>query len=259
MITFRTFIKGNNCLFTIPDSNSNKKLLLICPGLPSRPDNFEVMRYFTSKGFTCFFVKYLGTWESDGEFLKKSPVEDILTVLNYLVERKSVRELYALKQVTFDFEKIFLIGSSFGGSVALVGGAKSNLVTKIVSLSPVVNFRQKGGTKILQQDLRHLGQFLKRGYGQCYRFSPSDWNKLIEGKIDLNPEDYVEELKQKAIMILHGDQDKEVSSKYSRSFFDKLTSRYNRYIGIKDKGHLSLSNLDEQQLKLISDWLLLGS
>ena len=103
MITYRTFIDNINCLFTIPEV-SNGNIIINCSGLPGQPENYELFSYFTQQGFICIHPKYEGTWESYGKFLEKSPVEDIIKVIDYVSEKRSLKSAYDSSTINLNFK-----------------------------------------------------------------------------------------------------------------------------------------------------------
>lgn len=240
------------------ESTNNKKLIVFCPGLPGQPENANIMEYFTKLGFTCFFIKYSGTWESEGEFLKRNPEEDVREVIAYLEKNKKVTEFYTEKQINLNFDEIILFGSSFGGSVAIVAGAKDGNINKIVALAPVVNYKSQGReTKFEEENLENLGKFLKRAYGPAYRLNLKNWEKLISGEVDLNPSDYVSKLKKKDVLLIQGANDKSVSPKRTKDFFGKIESNKNSiYKLLKESTHLSFTNLPGETRNFASKWIL---
>lgn len=256
MILYRTFIGQINCVFTLPESKNHKKIIVFCPGLPGQPENKNIMEFYSRQGFTCFFIKYRGTWESGGNFLEKSPEEDVREVIDYLNVKKRVTELYNLREIDLKFDEIFVFGSSFGGSVALVAGAKNQKVAKITALAPVVDYRSQGKEKSSEEDMQHTGEYISRAYGYGYRLESKNWKKLLNGDVDLNPKDYVNELRNKQVFILHGESDLSVSPQKTKNFFSEIKKSNSQYVSIKDLGHLSFSNLPDENRYEISKWLL---
>ena len=53
--------------------------------MPSIPSKQPLSDFLAAKGFWVIYPRYRGAWESGGEFLAKSPHEDILDVLDELL------------------------------------------------------------------------------------------------------------------------------------------------------------------------------
>lgn len=252
MTTYRTFIKDINCNFSLPIHKNRRKVVIICPGLPSSPENFEIMEWLSKNGYYCIHPKYSGTWESYGNFLRKSPVKDILRVINFIKRNKYLYDCYNEKRIPLHFTDFILVGSSFGGSVALVAGSKAKEINKIIAIAPIVDFSQHRKNKNLEeQDLERLFKFIRKAYGRAYILKLSDYRKLIQGKVDINPIDYIDKLKSKKIIIIHGTKDRVVSIKRTKDFFKKIESQNKKFYELKNKEHLSLSKLDRKILRRI--------
>jgi alpha/beta superfamily hydrolase len=242
-------------LFSVPDK-SNGNLVINCSGLPGQPENYELFSYLTQKGFVCVHPKYEGTWESEGKFLDHSPVDDLRTVINYIIESHVLESAYDGSLIKLEFNNIFLMGSSFGGSVALVTAANSNDVMGVVSIAPVTDFTKQGKGDSNEQDLAYLGKFLKKGFGRAYNLDLDDWSKLLNGNIDLNPVDHVESLLRKNVLLIHGEADKTISIYKTKDFFKRIENDKSKLICIPDTGHLSFYHLRSAgYLDRISEWI----
>jgi len=257
MILYRSFVGPINCVYAFPETQSKRKLIIICPGLPSQPENWDLMSKLAKMGFTNLTVKYQGTWESKGYFLKDSPVKDVISVIDKIIEKKTLISLYDNSTMSLDFDEIVLFGSSFGGSVALVAGAKHNQVRKIVANAPVTDYKLHGKDKnSKEQDLEKLGSFIKRGYGRAYALEQSDWERLLIGEVDINPVKYREELSKKDLLLIHGKKDKTVSPGKTVDFFEGITSENKKLILIPDVDHFSLNNASVEILEEVEKWIL---
>ncbi|TSC86811.1 MAG: Uncharacterized protein G01um101416_576 [Microgenomates group bacterium Gr01-1014_16] len=260
MIMYRSYIDKIHCLFSLPSSEPQKKIIIACSGLPGQPENYELFSYFTQEGFICVHPKYEGTWESYGKFLNHSPVDDILKVIDHLKKERSLVSAYDNSLIKFDFDEVILFGSSFGGSVALVSAARSQNVNRAIAIAPVIDFSTQGKDKREEQDLTNLGEFLQRGYGRAYDFELRDWKKLLEGKIDMNPIKYIKELSPKKLFLVHGEEDKTISVYKTRRFFDDLKNKESEFLLVPNAGHLSFYGLQTtSSLSKILDWIKMGS
>ena len=83
-------------------------------GLPSNPSSKgQLMQELSGHGYDVFFPRYEGTWESKGTFLERTPSEAIIEFIKILKKGISTGNKEYLAG------KIFLLGASFGGGVAL--------------------------------------------------------------------------------------------------------------------------------------------
>lgn len=256
MITYRTFINKINCLFSVPEK-SNGNLVINCSGLPGQPENYELFSYLTQKGFVCLHPKYEGTWESEGKFLDHSPADDLQSVISHISENHALESAYDGSLIKLEFKNIFLIGSSFGGSVALVTAAKHSRVMGVVSIAPVTDFTKQGKGGSSEQDLAYLGKFLKKGFGRAYNFDLKDWSKLLSGEIDLNPINHTKDLSQKNVLLIHGEDDKTISVQKTIDLFSTIKNNKSELICIPSVGHLSYYHLKSAgYLDKISEWMI---
>ena len=83
---FRTRFKNEIVAEFLASSRPRKKqkLIILCDGMPSIPRKQPLSEFLAAKGFWVIYPRYRGAWESGGEFLAKSPHEDILDVLDEL-------------------------------------------------------------------------------------------------------------------------------------------------------------------------------
>ena len=90
---FRTRFKKEIIAEFLPPTRSGKKqkVIILCDGMPSTPRKQPLMQFLSLKGYWVFYPRYRGAWESDGQFLEKSPHEDILDIVSELP--KGVREI----------------------------------------------------------------------------------------------------------------------------------------------------------------------
>lgn len=224
-----------------PAENEFRGVVIICDGLPSVPRQKELLAYLSAAGYFVAFPRYRGTWESDGEFLKESPTKDIEDVINFIKNNK-IKELYAGKEFDIKDKNIYLLGSSFGGSVAL-SLTESDDVDKIIALSPVVDFKihNKDGN---EQDLLWVGGFIRRAFGQGYRFKDENWNKMVAGEF-FNPKQKLNEKEAEKISIIYDQSDKEIDYRKIENYASQNNIKIIKWDNI---GHISFSKLSKDKL-----------
>lgn len=248
MIIYRTKLNGLIAEFAFLEGLMPTQAVILCDGLPSAPYRKETIESLAKQGFLVFYPHYRGTWESEGEFLLKSPVEDVKLVVES-IKSGHIQELFADRIFDFQIDKIYLIGVSFGGSVVLSASSLQG-INKVISFCPVVNFRTFG-TKYPEQDLRHMGDFMKVAFTNGYRFDSTNWNKLLEGSI-LDPVGSVEKTDPKNIIIVQCEDDTTVNYHPVVEFAEKF--------GIQCKllptgGHFSFSKIPKDLWMEIFAWL----
>lgn len=83
---FRTRFREQIVAEFLPPSRArkNQKLIILCDGMPSIPRKQSLSEFLAAKGFWVIYPRYRGAWESGGEFLERSPHEDILDIIDDL-------------------------------------------------------------------------------------------------------------------------------------------------------------------------------
>lgn len=265
MIDSFWLIKFENVLMKIwynPKSFSNKKpakFLIICHGCPSHPydENPATNQRFMQDGFVLVYPEYIGTWGSGGQCNFENAVDTVLKTIK-LLRKGAAKDIKSNHVVKWNAKEIILIGGSFGGSVALVAGAKSNHIKKIVAVSPVTDWRTHNKLNFKEEDLTQMWKIINGGLNNYWRARKPDYMKLMNGKLDLNPIDYIDVLKEKNTLFIHGINDKEVNYRRSENFNQKLktgSGQHKIYLS-KQKGHIVPRHLSQRQYyKKIIDFL----
>lgn len=216
MFISRTIFKKEIICEFLPPARKTKrqKVIILCPGAPGAPRRDEVLKLISKKGFWVFNPRYRGTWESHGKFLKKSPHQDILDIISELP--KGFSDSKTEKKIRLKPEKIFLIGSSFGGPAAILA-SKDKRVEKVFCFSPVIDWSYPSK----EEPLDLFGKFIRKYFGRAYDFDLKNWKKLEKGNF-YNPISETENLDGRKIFIIHAKDDRVVS--YKPTFkFAKLT------------------------------------
>ena len=169
-------IRQGNSRGIHPPSRHTKKqrVVIVCDGMPSIPYKSSLLHFLSKQGFWAIHLRYRGTWESGGSFLRKSPERDIIDLIDGLP--KGFTSMWDRKRYRVRPDAVFIIASSFGGPAGILA-SRDKRVKKVVAISPVVDWRasSKG------ESLDWLERFVRDGFGEGYRFSHKDWKKLGEG------------------------------------------------------------------------------
>jgi len=232
MHTKRTrFKKEIVCEFLPPTRKlKHDKVIIFCPGMPGSPFKKEVMGFWAKKGYWVFLLRYRGSWESGGSFLKISPHQDVLDVVEGI--SRGFKDIYSGEMLKLDPKKIYVFGSSFGGPAALLASPDKR-ITKVVVSSSVADWTKE--SKVERLDW--LFAFTKEAFGEAYRFDKKDWKKLKTGKF-YNPVNKIESLDPKKIMMIHAKDDDIVLYNPVEQFAKELGCEL---YSLKKGGHLSSS------------------
>ena len=164
--------------FIVPPTATLRKkgrVAVIAKGVPSMPSGSGFLSFLASQGFYAILLRYRGTWESSGQFLKREPTEDVQAVVDAL----SMPLLSIYEQKAYEFPKkphIYLMVGSFGGPSGFFLSADPR-VTAVFAYSPVVDWREK----MEKEPLERFVEETKMAYGEAYRFAKGGVEKLMTG------------------------------------------------------------------------------
>jgi alpha-beta hydrolase superfamily lysophospholipase len=202
---FRTRFKKEIVAEFLPPVRSGKlqKVIILCDGMPSIPRKQSLVEYLSAKGYWVFYPRWRGAWESGGQFLERSPHQDILDIVGELP--KGIRELAFGRTFHCSPDKIFVIGGSFGGAAAILSSLDPR-INKVIANCPVVDWA------ILRQEQKKetsnpsYPAYIRAAFGNGYRLSAKNWNKL-HGGVFYNPAHHLKELTPSKIFIFHAKDD----------------------------------------------------
>jgi len=237
MHILRTRFKKEIVAEFLPPTRKSNKVAILCSGMPTTPQKDDVLRFFSKKGYWVFFPRYRGSWESDGEFLKKSPHEDVIDIIDQLP--KGFYSAWDGKEFKVHPSTIHLFGASFGGPAVILSSSHPK-VSKVIALSPVIDWRYPSQ----EEPFGWFENFVKEAFGSAYRFPAKNWNKLKKGKF-YNPISDLKKIDGDKIMIFHAKDDKIVSH-VPLERFKEITGA--NVIMRKRGGHFGLTNLMEKKL-----------
>lgn len=223
--------------------------IILLPGFPSSNIFDDKISYFYEKGFNVFVPRYLGSFQSEGKFLEKDPILDLNTFISFIKKGKTIN-LWDMKKISFQTGKIFLVGGSLGGSVALALSAQSKEVNGAILASPVFDF-EKHNKKYREQDLDQMTAFVRRAFKNLYRYNFKSLTKKLLGYFSFIKKNYVKKLNI-PILVFHDPSDKSISIEHSR----KIKKELNNITLIEtDTGHGLSSKLLEKYSSKIDEFL----
>lgn len=162
--------------------------------------------------------------------MKLSPHRDLLDIIDELPH--GFRDLWSDKIYKIARPEIYLIGSSFGGP-AVILASRDPRVQRAVAFSPITDWRAEGSTEI-----EKLGAFARAAFGNAYRGTERDFNKLKTGMF-YNPTHEATSIDGTRLLIFHTKDDKVVSAKTSVEFACATGATL---VLLPNGGHLSISN-----------------
>ncbi len=220
---FRTRFKKDIVAEFLPPSHSSakQKVIILCDGMPSVPRKQPLAAFLAGRGYWVFYPRYRGTWESGGQFLARSPHEDILHVIDELP--KGVTDLAFGKHFPLKPDQIFVIGGSFGGAVALLASPDSR-VKKVVANCPVVDWSILSEEEKIETSNPSYAAYIREAFGAGYRLSDRNWRKLRTGAF-FNPAHLIHELIASKIMMFHAVDDPYIPYPMVKEFAERTGIR----------------------------------
>lgn len=202
---FRTRFEKDIVAEFLPPSRPRKRqrVIILCDGMPGIPRKQPLAQWLARKGYWVFYPRYRGAWESGGEFLARSPHEDVLDVIDGL--NKPIKEAAYGKIFAVDPDQVFVIGGSFGGTAAILCSLDPR-VKRVIANCPVVDWSiLRSALKAETSKPSYVG-YLREAFGQGYRVSEKNWSKLYSGTF-FNPIHHVGEIDPAKIMMFHAKDD----------------------------------------------------
>jgi pimeloyl-ACP methyl ester carboxylesterase len=182
--------------------------------MPSIPRKQPLAEYLSQKGYWVFYPRWRGAWESDGQLLGRPPQQDLSDILDEL--STGFCELAFGERFQLLPDEVFVIGGSFGGTAAILSSLDPR-VTRVVANCPVVDWNILNGEQTKETANPSYPAFIREAFGNGYRLSEKNWNKLHTG-VFYNPAHHVHELISSKILIFHAKDDPYVPWRSVHSF-----------------------------------------
>ena len=234
MNMFRTrFARDIVCEFLPPSRKvTRQRVIVLCDGMPSIPRKQGLAEFLAGKGYWVFYPRYRGSWESGGEFLARSPHEDILDVIGGL--GREFRDVTFGRRFRVAADEVFVIGGSFGGAAALLCSLDPR-VKRVVANCPVVDWKILARSEKAETSNPSYAAYIREAWGSGYRLSARNWAKLRGGKF-FNPAFHARETTGSKVMMFHAEDDPFVPWRSVKRFADSTGVKLRLY---KRGGHLS--------------------
>lgn len=228
------------------DTQSNRAVLLI-HGFTSAPtEMIPLGNYLHEKGYavSCPLLKGHGTHVED---LEKTTWKD------WVGSAES-----ALKELKERYEKVYIVGFSMGGCIALYLSMKYDIVAVVSISAPIFLVDKKGYyTPVLKYFQRYKYKSKKPNYDIpvfTYDKTPlksvASLLKLIRrvkynlGKITI------------PILVIQGDKDRVVEPKSAKYIYENVKSKVKEFVEFKNRGHMiTVENGRQEVIHKIEEFL----
>jgi dipeptidyl aminopeptidase/acylaminoacyl peptidase len=247
---FRARFKRDIVTEFLPPARSGRsqKAIILCDGMPSIPRKQPLAEFLAGKGYWVFYPRYRGAWESGGEFLEKSPHQDILDVVDGLSDE--FRELAFGRRFRVSLDARFVIGGSFGGAAAILSSLDPR-VKKVVANCPVVDWAILAREEKKETSNPSYAAYIRAAFGNGYRLSDKNWKKLRGGKF-YSPADHAHEVTASKVMMFHAQDDPYVPYQSVKKFAQLTGVRLKLF---RRGGHLSTDLIVRKYWPQISEFL----
>jgi esterase/lipase len=212
-------------------ARAKQRVIVLCDGMPSIPRKQPLVTFLSQKGYWTIYPRYRGAWESDGEFLERSPHEDILDVIDELP--KGFRDLAFNQRFRLDADEIFVIGGSFGGAAALLCSLDQR-VKRVIANCPVVDWTILRKSEKAETSSKNYAAYVRQAFGHGYRLTDANWEKLYSGTF-YNPVKRIGDIVSSKVLMFHAKDDPNVPWQSSDAFARSTGSKLKL---LKRGGHL---------------------
>lgn len=197
-----------------------KDIYLLIPGLPQ----FIHKSFFGNRlreGRAFFYVYYYGSWFSGGRFTFRNCQKTVTEAIKF-VQGKIGIKTYDKKNIKWEYQNLFLVGNSFGGSPILSSKIDKKDIKKIILISPLSFFFKKDLLKVCSNSsfkkiikrYKETLFFLRNGNFNIFRgIKDKSWDKYFLGKEEKAKIKI--DGKSPPIIIFHGNKDGVVESFFS--------------------------------------------
>lgn len=234
---YRTRIKKEIVAEFLPPLRPGKrqKVIILCDGMPAVPAKQQLAEFLAGRGYWVFYPRWRGAWESGGEFLERSPAEDIAEVVTGIKKGRIV-DIAFRREFNLSPDEVFVIGGSFGGAAAIISSIDSR-VKKVIANCPVVDWSILHREQGKETSNKSYPAYIREAYGNGYRLSDRNWNKLRQGRF-YNPVLIAGQLTGAKIMIFHAKDDPYIPWRMVKGFAQRAGITLNL---LSRGGHLSTS------------------
>ena len=202
--------------------------------------NKDIQRYVAKKGYWSVYPRYRGTWESGGEFLARSPYEDIKDVIEGL--GSPMTSEWDGNEYRIENPEIYVVGTSFGGPAAIFASGHP-AVKAAIAIAPVVDWSaEKLST---EEPMEWVSDVTKRAFGEAYRYSKDNWERLSRAAF-YNPVTERDAIDPNKLLILHAEDDSVVLYPPVAAFAKEIGCTF---VSKKKGGHLGTGSLRRWQTR----------
>lgn len=227
------------------DCEKTYPALCLCHGIPAAKYNpeekggySELASRFCQAGFVTLAFNFRGCGPSQGNFDMLGWTEDLGAALDFLCMVPEV-----------DKERICLLGSSGGAATSVYVAAHDKRVSALATFACPARFDFADIGHDTDSVLAHF-----RGIDiiKDPDFPPSQ-EKWLEGFKTVRPQDYIDKISPRPLLIVQGETDEVVALEHARSLYEKAGNP-KELVVVPGAGHRLRQ--DERAVKAAMQWLV---
>jgi acetyl esterase/lipase len=158
-----------------------------------------------------------------------------------------VREVTFGQRFDLSPDEIFVIGGSFGGAAALLSSLDPR-VNKVIANCPVVDWGILQASEKAETSNPSYAAYIREAFGNAYRLSEKNWNKLHGGKF-YNPAHHADEITPSKVMMFHAKDDPYIPYDVVKRFATRTGVKLN---SLRSGGHVSTEMIVQKYWPRIS-------
>lgn len=141
-----------------------------------------------------------------------------------LLSKGNTLDLNTEKEISWSIDHIIFVGNSYGGGIAVSALGSSDLASGAIAFCPLLEPSRQNADQLLQEDdLSTLYPYLKRCHGNVYRnLDDNEWKEYVEGRHRVDPSNFLTEIKERPLLLVHGTEDKGIRPYHTENFYYKL-------------------------------------
>lgn len=139
----------------VASGEDQKPTVILAHGFPGFDNNFDLAQSLRRNNINVVHFYYRGSWGSEGTYMYSNCLEDVHRLVEYLSKEEQVEKF------RIDPENLILLGRSYGGGVALIAGARSDKVKKIIGISST-NYGQVMANKVSLDELTSYSSYMQK-------------------------------------------------------------------------------------------------
>lgn len=197
--------------------NSSEVNVILAPGLPQYLDKYHpFLTVIKDLGYNLFVPRYMGTFESGGNFSVENSVKTIESTIDLVLTGEG-HDLYSGSEISWNPKRVILIGFSYGALIALL---QQKDIDKTVLVCPFVSMKYHSPNSSGENVHRTLS-FIERAYPNLYRFKSEELIADLESSRLPEKKDRLTVIASANDKSIPGAELALIKEKYNPKWFDK--------------------------------------